>query len=156
MWLIEGFGPRWCCYIWWLARSIEYICGNLALSLFLVSEIVAPVQTLAAIMGASMEELARCPGIGERKVRATRCFTSSFELHLTVATVAEYVIILVPKPTKNAQKKPPLCDTDDSSMNRLSDCMMHFMSHSDELQSSCGLAAWGSQQGKVHLIVQLV
>jgi DNA repair protein RadC len=72
--------------------------------LFLVSEIVAPVQTLAAIMGASMEELARCPGIGERKVRATRCFTLSFELHLTVVTVAEYVIILVPKPTKNAQK----------------------------------------------------
>ncbi len=103
-----------------------------------------------------MEELARCPGIGERKVRATRCFTSSFELHLTVVTVAEYVIILVPKPTKNVQKKPPLCGTDDSSMNRLSDCMMHFMSHSDELQSSCGLAAWGSQQGKVHLIVQLV
>jgi DNA repair protein RadC len=75
--------------------------------LFLVSEIVAPVQTLAAIMGASMEELARCPGIGERKVRAMRCFTLSFELHLTVVTVAEYVIILVPKPRMH--KRNHLC-----------------------------------------------
>ncbi|XP_035538985.1 DNA excision repair protein ERCC-1-like isoform X1 [Juglans regia] len=57
-----------CCLLFHTYIFALFLCAHNCLSVH-IELVVMPLQSLSHIMDASMEDLARCPGIGERKVK---------------------------------------------------------------------------------------